>query len=96
MNISQIMTDASFAKVFAEAEEFVSPAKASLVDIVTRIDISAPTDRTHIICAVQCPEHLSSSEYGTKFEGFVDRLLELPITQKNVLKHSVVCHYYDT
>ncbi|KAJ7910310.1 hypothetical protein B0H13DRAFT_1876845 [Mycena leptocephala] len=86
---AEILTDPMFAKAFAEAEEFVSCATGFVADVVTRIDRPTPKDRTHLMCAFQRPDHLSSDEYRKKFEVFVDRLLALPISQKNFLKHSL-------
>ncbi|KAJ7860175.1 hypothetical protein B0H13DRAFT_2355706 [Mycena leptocephala] len=86
---AEILTDPMFAKAFAEAEEFVSRATGFVADVVTRIDRPTPKDRTHLMCAFQRPDHLSSDEYRKKFEVFVDRLLALPISQKNFLKHSL-------
>ncbi|KAJ7016309.1 hypothetical protein C8F04DRAFT_1245392 [Mycena alexandri] len=87
---AEILTDPALVKVYAEAEEFLPYVMAFMADVVTKIDLPTPRNPMHIMCTFQCPAHLSSNEYRTKFEGFVDRLLALPITQKSILKYSVV------
>jgi hypothetical protein len=89
------LKDPALAKVYTEAEEFLPYVTAFMTDVVTKIDLPTPGNRMHIMCTFQRPDYLSSNEYRTKFEGFVDRLLALPITQKNILKYSVVRGYHD-
>ncbi|KAJ7734210.1 hypothetical protein B0H14DRAFT_2639465 [Mycena olivaceomarginata] len=92
---AQTGKDATIVKLFAEAQEFVSCADIFCVDIVTRLDVPTPTTRAHMMCSFRCPGHLTSNQYGPKFESFVDRLLALPIIQQNVLKYSLMVAHPD-
>jgi hypothetical protein len=47
------------------------------------------------MCSFSCPDYISSTEFYPKIESFADRLVALTITQKNLLKHSLVRDHVD-
>lgn len=78
--------------MIAGAEAYRPERDASMfsADIATKIDKPGSKDRAHGIIIYKGPQGLSTKQYEQKFESILDRIVALPVTQKNVLKLTVV------
>ncbi|KAJ6473054.1 hypothetical protein C8R45DRAFT_1217552 [Mycena sanguinolenta] len=63
--------------------------KASLGEVQMRVHRPTAGNRTRLACAVQRPDNFSVDGYHKTVNASVDRLVGLPIVQKNVIKHSM-------
>jgi hypothetical protein len=65
-----------------------------VADVVTKVDRT--TEHTATVPTIgiyTAPDQVSAAQFTAQFEAFVDKLLALPITQKNVLKYTMVLDF---
>ncbi|KAJ7676793.1 hypothetical protein DFH06DRAFT_1169051 [Mycena polygramma] len=89
-HFAELLKDAELKQLMSEAEDFgfCTGGCSFVADVVTKIDVPAPTNRAHLMGVCKLPDTLSTNEFHAKFEGLFAKLLALPLSQ-NILKHSL-------
>ncbi|KAF8173602.1 hypothetical protein K438DRAFT_1772128 [Mycena galopus ATCC 62051] len=92
----EILRDEQVKKVITGAKDIGFPDNASLftADVTTRVDVASsspsPKARAHASFVAKIPKDIPVDEFHAKLEAAVDSFVELPVCQKNILKHTYV------
>ncbi|KAJ6464919.1 hypothetical protein C8R45DRAFT_497263, partial [Mycena sanguinolenta] len=90
----EIWEDPAVANVFQEGRNSIygsslQAVNLSLGEVQIRVDRPTAGNRTRLACALQRPDNFSMEGYHKTVDAYADRLVGLPIVQKNVIKHSM-------
>lgn len=90
------MSDPAVRTLLAGATElgFHADPGSFVADVVTKVDRT--TEHTATVPTIgifTAPDQVSAAQFTAQVEAFVDKLLALPITQKNVLKYTMACDF---
>ncbi|KAJ7304865.1 hypothetical protein DFH08DRAFT_902920 [Mycena albidolilacea] len=91
-HLVEYIRDPSIAELIAKAEPFLhGKACAFSADVVTKIDRLQGTRREtcHGILIFKVPSHMEVGDYHRKIESVVDKLVELPVAQEHMVKHTI-------
>ncbi|KAJ6452392.1 hypothetical protein C8R47DRAFT_1169191 [Mycena vitilis] len=90
-HLEEVLNHPEVKRVMSNAEEefgFCTGGCSFVADVVTTIDMPAPTSRAHLVGVCTLSDTLSANGFHAKFEGLFARLRALPSSQ-NILKHSL-------
>ncbi|KAJ6464915.1 hypothetical protein C8R45DRAFT_1219822 [Mycena sanguinolenta] len=90
----EVSEDPAVTSVFQEGLNSIygssrPTVKASLGEVQMRVDRPTAGNRTRLACRLQQADNFSVDGYHKTVNASADRLVGLPIVQKNVIKHSM-------